>query len=424
MNLFDCNKTIIHLRILSILIILLLSCASQQSSVLKLPKPTGSFGVGSIRYYFVDSTRLETFTPDTEDYREVAIRIWYPANKSSCIVPISYIEYAEERKLALPEKSPLPASFFDKVSEVKSNSYQDAQIADQKLKYPILIFSHGYGAGMNQSTVLMEELASHGYILISVGHAFETNHFIKTDGSVKVFNPQNKELLLRGYERQEAMPFQEKINQTNDNRELETLIRKIMDKRPKIMESLRIWIEDISFVIDKLEKMNDEPGFFHGRLDLERIGVLGHSFGGVAAGQACLFDKRCKAGVNLDGLQLGDMLDRNLTLPFKFMHHDNVGALNKKPNKIFFERSESTAYMIIIKGTRHLNFSDFSLPGYAALLGLPEGSLGEIDGLRCLKIQNDYIRAFFDKHLEGIEAEILVNVSIGYPEVDIMLNPK
>jgi len=414
----------IHLRIFSILVILFLGCTSKQSSVLSLPKPTGPFEVGTIRYYFVDTDRKETFTPDTEDYREVAIRIWYPANKSSCVISVPYIENAEARKRTLPEKSPLPASFFDKISEVKSNSYQDAQIAEQKPKYPILIFSHGYGAGMNQSTVLMEELASHGYILISVGHAFETNHFIKMDGSIKVFNPQNKELLLRGYERQEAMPFLEKINQTNDNRELETLIRKIMEKRPKIMESLRIWQEDISFVIDKLEKMNKEPGFFSGRLDLERIGVLGHSFGGVTAGQACLVDERCKAGINLDGLQLGDMLDRNLTRPFMFMHHDNVGALNKKPNKIFFERAESTAYMILIKGTRHLNFSDFSLPGYKNLLGLPEGSLGEIDGLRCLRIQNDYSRAFFDKHLGGLEAEILNGVSADYPEVDIMINTK
>lgn len=424
MNFFDWNKTMIHLIIFSVLVILFLGCASKQSPVLNLPKPTGPFEVGTIRYYFIDNNRKETFTPDTEDFREVAIRIWFPANKSSCIVPVPYIENAEARKRALPEESPLTASFFDKVSEVKSNSYQDARIADQKLKYPILIFSHGYGAGMNQSTVLMEELASHGYIMISVGHAFETNHFIKTDGTVKVFSPQNKELLLRGYERQEAMPFQEKINQTNDNRELETLIRAIMEKRPKIMESLLIWQEDISFVIDKLEKMNKEPGFFSGRFDLERIGVLGHSFGGVAAGQACLVDKRCKAGVNLDGLQLGDMLDRNLTKPFMFMHHDNVGALNKKPNKIFFERSESTAYMILIKGTRHLNFSDFSLPGYAALLGLPEGSLGEIDGWHCLKIQNDYIKAFFDKHLNGIETEILNGVSADYPEVDITIKNK
>ncbi len=424
MNLFIWNKTLISLRTLAILCILLLTCTGTQNSVLNLPKPTGPFGVGSLRYYFVDTNRLETFTSDTEDYREVAIRIWYPANKSSCIISVPYIENAEARKRASPEKSPLSASFFDKVSEVKSNSYQDAQIADQKQKYPILIFSHGYGAGMNQSTILMEELASHGYITISVGHAFETNHFIKTDGSVKVFNPQNKELLLRGYERKEAMPFQEKINQTNDSKELETLIRAIMDKRPKIIESLLIWVEDISYVIDELEKMNKELGFFHGRFDLERIGVLGHSFGGVAAGQACLVDKRCKAGVNLDGLQLGDILDRNLTKPFMFMHHDNVGALNKKPNKIFFERSENTAYMILIKGTRHLNFSDFSLPGYAALLGLPEGSLGEIDGMRCLKIQNDYIKAFFDKHLNGIEAEILNGVSADYPEVDITIKNK
>jgi len=192
-----------------------------------------------------------------------------------------------------------------------------------------------------------------------------------------------------------------------------------MDKRPKIMESLTMWAEDITFIIDKLEELNQSEGILYNKLDMDKIGVIGHSFGGAASGQACLVEKRCKAGVNLDGLQIGDMIRRPLEKPFMFIHHDNKAAVNKTPNILFFNQSKSTAYMLLIKGTSHFNFSDLSLPLYSKILKPPQGFLGSIDGYRCLKIQNDYVRAFFDKHLCNKEVDLLNRPSKDYPEVDI-----
>ena len=40
---------------------------------------------------------------------------------------------------------------------------------------------------------------------------------------------------------------------------------------------------------------------FTNHLDLDRVGVMGHSAGGTAAIEFCRIDKRCKAGVDLDG---------------------------------------------------------------------------------------------------------------------------
>jgi hypothetical protein len=102
-----------------------------------------------------------------------------------------------------------------------------------------------------------------------------------------------------------------------------------------------------------------------------------------------------------------------------FMHHDNVGAKNKTINRLFFERAENDAYLIVIEGTRHLNFSDISLPGYGELLQLPNDMLGPVDGSYCLKIINTYAVAFFDKYLKGEDSELLNGPSTDYPEVDI-----
>jgi len=51
-----------------------------------------------------------------------------------------------------------------------------------------------------------------------------------------------------------------------------------------------------------------------------------------------------KAGVNMDGLQLGGMLDKDVKRPFLFMHHDNIEAANKTPNLLFFERAKAPVY--------------------------------------------------------------------------------
>ena len=58
---------------------------------------------------------------------------------------------------------------------------------------------------------------------------------------------------------------------------------------------------DITFVVDQLDKINEESSVLAGRLDLTRLGVFGHSLGGNAALEFCRRDDLCKVAVNLDG---------------------------------------------------------------------------------------------------------------------------
>lgn len=388
---------------------------------LKMPKPSGPYAIGTKNLYFVDTNRPESFTPDPDDHREVAVRIWYPAITPKEGKPVGLIENAPELGSIYSSYSPLPPTALDPLSSVETHSYRGADILESPELFPVLLFSHAYWAGMTQSTVLMEELASHGYIVVSIGHAYETSHFPEEDGSIKAFDPRNEEFRLRGLERNNALDIQRRISNTEDRQELETLLRELFKLRPKTIESLHIWADDISFVIDKLEEMNRGSGFFGGKLDTTRIGVLGHSFGGAASAQVCLTDKRCKAGINIDGLQLGELIYKNLTRPFMFVHHDNLEAKNRTPNRFFFERVDNTAYLLLIKGTRHLNFSDISIPGYASIFRVPPEALGRINGRRCLDIQNRYVLAFFDKHLKEMDSGLLNGPTVEYPEVEIWI---
>ena len=133
-------------------------------------------------------------------------------------------------------------------------------------------------------------------------------------------------------------------------------------------------------------------------LDPNHIGVIGHSFGGASAGQAALIDTRIKAGINIDGLQNGDMAIKDLQRPYMFVasntlpFSDENGVLFADP---FFERSNSTSYIILIKNSKHENFTDLPLMGPL----MKKMISGEIDPYRCTKIVNTFILEFIGKYL-------------------------
>ena len=83
----------------------------------------------------------------------------------------------------------------------------------------------------------------------------------------------------------------------------------------------------MGFALDQLERLNtsDPSGRFLGRLDMQRVGVFGHSLGGATALQFCHDDSRCKAGIDVDGAPLGNVIAEGVTQPFMFLLSDHSG---------------------------------------------------------------------------------------------------
>ncbi|ACK72909.1 protein of unknown function DUF1400 [Gloeothece citriformis PCC 7424] len=104
-------------------------------------------------------------------------------------------------------------------------------------KIPIVIFSHGLASRPDDYDSLAKHLASYGYLVALPQHP----------GS----DFSQVQAMLQGY--------------SSDLFKLSEFI-----DRPK----------DISFVLDELERLNQS--LFGGRLNLERVGAIGHSFGGYA----------------------------------------------------------------------------------------------------------------------------------------------
>lgn len=344
--------------------------------VFRLPGPTGPHPVGTTSLYLVDDTRPETFTTDPGDHRELMVRVWYPARvePGASLAP-------------LMERMPIQ---FSHLSLVQTHAYQDAQVLDAQVSYPVLIFSHGHIGFAEQNLTQMEELASHGYIVCSIAHTYYTIATAFPDGRVVLADPILANAFLEG-------------NSPGQN---------------VYARDLRIWTDDTRFLINELERIQagERESILVGKLDMARLGIFGQSFGGVAAVQVCYVDGRCMAGVSLDaglpGAYAGQAMASPLNMPFMFIFNEGL-AYNMRPA---LDSVENTAYGIIVHGSMHFDFTDIGL--YSPVLKFTK-VFGPIDKHRMVKIINDYTLAFFDTYLKDGMAPLLDGPSLDYPEVTI-----
>lgn len=308
----------------------------------------------------------------------------------------------------------LPKGALDDLARAPSHTYADAPLAKSRSLYPVLVFSHGYIPGlMSQNTAQMEELASHGYVVVSIGHTYETMVNIFPDGRVVPFSQTRLAAFAQGAGKTRELNATYRV--ATDPAEKDATLRRIVAEWTVLDESLRVWTADTRFVLDEMERMNagTRPSIFAGQLDVKRVGVFGMSFGGATAGQVCAVDPRCGAGINLDGMQYGELIDHPMERPFMFMNSEDAGNINR----LFFERAKNAAYYVTVKGSKHFNYSDFSLlsPEYKKA-----GLLGPIEGERMERIISDYVLAFFDTHLKGKDAGLLKKPPAHYPEVEFL----
>lgn len=345
------------------------------------------------------------------------VTIWYPAadnNKpAAAYMPEPDIKvYVTETKRLL--HNIFLHNFRLKAEDVKVSARETANIANGDEQFPILIFSPGFCQTRYLYTVFAEELASHGYIVVGVDHPY--NHscsVVFSDGQTAKIIDYDK--LGKGKER---------IEKQNQAIQTSTL--------------------DILFALNQLSQMNnDAQGQFYQRLDLNKIGLFGHSAGGWCVTEVASLDSRVKAVVDLDGglnWWQGTVVKKGLGIPAMFMFSEEsyVDVCNEKRiekllarrygNPQERDRNIRLAKMaaeqikkntladgttIVIKGMEHMNFSDApSFPGWISFYG--EG--GKINVDRGHEIVNRYMLAFFDFHLKGTNSELLNGDSKKYPE--------
>jgi predicted dienelactone hydrolase len=389
----------------------------------ELPRPTGALGVGMTQLHLRDLSRPEVHTANPVDQRELMVRVWYPADVNGCQRYAPYLEHAGAIAGAVNDQQWPLGTMLSHLDQIATHACIDAPVAGQQHAYPLLVFSHALSLGYAaQNTVLMEELASRGYVIFSIDHSYDGLATVFPNGRVTVFRAE-------GWDAQDGRPSAdymrevERLQGSLDTYGLLALAKRSVQERPVEARLRRFWYEqwsqDQRFVLDQLERVQsgEERTPLAGHLQLDRIGLFGMSFGGATAAWTCARDERCKAGMNLDGF--GNVLIENPPHRQPFMSMNSEG---QTANAMFLDSDLDYRYYAQVRGATHFDYSDAGLISPLAKVALryAEDAGDPIETQRVLELTNTYVRAFFDRHLLGRPCELLDGPSPRYPEVVIM----
>lgn len=361
----------------------------------KIPAPSGPYQIGTSIYEMTDSSRQELYSGKDES-RRFMIQVWYPAEVvKGTDERAPWMANAEVYTPAIATYIELPSFFLDHLALVKIPAYKDAQVSAGGDNFPVILFSHGWNGFNAQNTGQALELASRGYVVIGIQHTYGAVLTVFTDGTVIPNNPN-------------ALP------EDADDPNYEVVARKLVNQ----------WAGDLSFVLDQLSDWENEAGnpFFQ-KLDLERVGVYGHSTGGGAAIQFCGIDSRCKAVLGMDPFMRpvsAEVIENGLPQPAFFMFSQGWAELtDSKNNRLFnqfYPNVLNSKGAISIDGTKHYDFSDLPLLSpIAPQLGLK----GPLSGKIVTEIVDSYLLDFFDMELNNNSSRLFDGNFSTFKEVKI-----
>lgn len=372
---------------------------------LTLPEPWGDYPVGVHAMVVVDSTRMVRDTAGRETPRPILVRIWYPAEPTVRPTrPYMPAPVAEAWRSTLPVPSGWERA-------VLTHGVDDAPLSLASTLWPVLLFSHGRSFPVENYQILLERLASSGWVVAAISHPGEEALTRLPDGREFPFSgPTWEDDSARG------------------------------DVLMAVVDQL---VLDADRVLDRLAALNgghlpraagDDLGFV-GRLDLAGgVGYFGHSLGGAAAAWALQRDPRVVAAASWEG-QVYREADRPLTVVGPLLYF--VGGANRAELAGRQYRGGGPAapvYEVVIHGAWHPSVGEllYVYRAYAPR-DWKRRHRREISAARANQITGDYLDAFFTRYVHGADGGadgdlLLPDTADGdwqrrnYPEVELRLS--
>ncbi|GGH04018.1 alpha/beta hydrolase family protein [Silvibacterium dinghuense] len=360
--------------------------ASWMLPMFRLPAPTGSYAIGTRVLEVTNPHPVDARFAEPDGQRRLVIQVWYPAEAHGG-------RRAAYRRLKETElKSTYQAVLW-------THSRWNAPFAAGAAPMPVLLLNPAWGGRRTYYTYLTEELASHGYLVVGIDHTGNSGPTLFADGHVE--KPVDGEVL-----------------------DFETHTLAQLDA--VAAQHLAIQADDDRFVLDELTRWNADPASpFYRRIDLTRVGALGHSFGGAVSVETARTDSRVKAALDMDGSFWGPHAAEALNKPLMMIEEDidnpTAEAL-KDPfvlNNHLLDMRDATmlakshARYANLHGSTHSSFTDRSL--YSPLRRFSD--IGSIPAYREYAILRALTLAFFDQTLRGKASPLLDGNPHPFPEV-------
>jgi pimeloyl-ACP methyl ester carboxylesterase len=338
--------------------------------VYSMPNPTGDLDIGTMTFEVSNPLREEIYG-DGDSIRQFNFQIFYPAVSTSTSKYAPWLLDGARTSEALSVDFGFPGFLLSQTQFIESHSVLDADILSTNIPYPVVIISHGWSGTKYLHSDLAETLASEGYIAITIEHTYGSVASV-IDG--QVISKQADAL----------SGFDDTLNGLKSNTRL-----------------MRTYGLDIIDTIDYISQLNvSDDSIFYQQIDLDNIGVVGHSTGGGGAVYAALQDSRIKALIGLDAWvePISDTLENiNLNIPSIFLRSETweIGPNNLVLYPMLQNASDASLYQI--DGTTHY---DFAMVYMYTSLSKVLGFSGSIQTDRMLDILFSVNHTFFDKHLK------------------------
>ncbi|MDI5972477.1 Tat pathway signal protein [Streptomyces sp. SL13] len=368
-----------------------------------LPAPTGPYRVGEVPLHLVDRSRPDPWVTGKPS-RELMVSVYYPATRTAGHPAAPYmLAGAAAHFDAVTADGYLglgvPPGRTDWAATV-THAVQGAPVAARRGRLPVLIYSPGLGEPRTWDTTLVEDLASRGYVVVTVDNTYESPEVQFPDGS------------------------------------LATMVTPT-DPGAFIDKALAVRVADTRFVLDQLGLLDAGhdpdadgtplPPGLAGALDLSEVGMFGHSMGGTAAALAMDTDPRIRAGIDMDGNlteydgTLMPVAEHGLKDPFLLLGKD--GSTDTGPGwQAFRAHTPGWTRQLTLRGSEHASFTDAE--ALVPQLGLPAatrtGDIGTIAPATAVRTTEAYVSAYFGHWLLGRPGRLLTGPSGRYPAMEFV----
>lgn len=362
-----------------------------QAAIIPLPSNTGPCDVTLHASQLVDMSRSNPYDPKGGK-RSIMVTTFTPVNCGS----VPYTSYIPNATARFEDKSfqsfGLPPGTFESL-RIQTRTQQQPPPFRLHGDYPVVFFSPAVATSRLMYTLLLQEIASYGFAVVSIDHPYDADIVEYPDGRT-------------------VLGILANINTTTE-----------------FVSALDVRVKDMSFLLDQ---MHDEKvirnlfplsqGNLH-LLSLDRVTILGHSLGGATAAQTILVDNRFNGGINLDGQLWGTVVDKGLSSPFLLFGNANHTHATDSSWATFSSHLRGWKLELQLAQSEHYTFSDFPVLVDALSVSdearqiIQANRTGTIGGLRAKDVIASYTVATLQYFVYGHMSELLSGPSVAYPDV-------